>query len=162
LHIHHYGHFIDLALPLQPDRLQVVYGPNEAGKSTLLAFLRDWLFDFPGQTPYDFKTGGEIAGTGTLTLADGRTVEMRRRKGNKEKVRVRINGRDTDIDSDGFQWLLGSANRGLFESVFAFGLAQLTAGEESLKDESLQAALYGGGLSNAASPERILKALASE
>lgn len=159
IHINQFGHFTECDLSLPADGLQVIYGPNEAGKTTLLQFLRGWLFDFPPRTPYDFKGGAEIAGVGTLVLADGRVVELRRRKGMKNKVSVKINGRDSGLDEVGFQNLLGHANRSLFESIFAFGLDQLSQGEESLKHESLQSALFGGGLGKSASPERILQEL---
>ncbi|HEY1786421.1 MAG TPA: AAA family ATPase, partial [Pirellulales bacterium] len=167
LHINNFGHFADRDIIFSPAGaladaasqseagLQVVYGPNEAGKTTLLEFLRCWLFDFPTRTPYDFRPSTEIAGVGTLTLADGREVELRRRKGTKNKVSVKLAGCETPLDEAGFQRLIGHANRNLFESVFAFGLDQLSQGEESLKHESLQSALFGGGLGGAASPERI-------
>lgn len=54
-----YGHFSQAALsfppppPGKPD-LHVVFGPNEAGKSTLFAAWLDMLFGFAHQTPYDF------------------------------------------------------------------------------------------------------------
>eukprot|EP00456_Euglypha_rotunda_P035992 TRINITY_DN276_c3_g2_i1.p1 TRINITY_DN276_c3_g2~~TRINITY_DN276_c3_g2_i1.p1 ORF type:complete len:1164 (+),score=321.96 TRINITY_DN276_c3_g2_i1:7427-10918(+) len=159
LHINQFGHFSECDVAIPAEGLQVIYGPNEAGKTTLLQFLRGLLFDFPTRTPYDFKAGTEIAGVGTLILGDGRTVELRRRKGTKNKVNVKINGQETGLDEVGFQRLIGNANRSLFESIFAFGLDQLSQGEESLKHESLQSALFGGGLGNAASPERILQEL---
>ena len=156
IHINQFGHFTECELALPSDGLQVIYGPNEAGKTTLLQFLRGWLFDFPSRTPYDFKAGSEIAGVGTLQLSDGRTVELRRRKGTKNKISVKIDGQESGLDEAGFQRLIGHANRSLFESIFAFGLDQLSQGEESLKHESLQSALFGGGLGSAVSPERIL------
>lgn len=156
VHINQFGHFTECELSLPTDGLQVIYGPNEAGKTTLLQFLRGWLFDFPARTPYDFKAGAEVAGVGTLVLSDGRTVELRRRKGTKNKISVKIDGQDSGLDETGFQRLIGHANRSLFESIFAFGLDQLSQGEESLKHESLQSALFGGGLGSAVSPERIL------
>lgn len=159
IRINQFGHFSDCDLAFPGDGLQVIYGPNEAGKTTLLQFLRGWLFDFPPRTPYDFRDGVEVSGVGTLTLSDGRVVELRRRKGTKNKVSVKINGKDSGLDEAGFQQLIGHANRSLFESIFAFGLDQLSQGEESLKHESLQSALFGGGLGNAASPERILQDL---
>jgi uncharacterized protein YhaN len=159
VHINQFGHFSESGLELTTDGLQLIYGPNEAGKTTLLQFLRGWLFDFPARTPYDFKDGTGIAGVGTMVLSDGRTVELRRRKGTKNKVNIKIDGQDSGLDEIGFQRLIGHANRSLFESIFAFGLDQLSQGEESLKHESLQSALFGGGLGIAASPERILQDL---
>ncbi len=57
LHINNFGHFADRDIALSDAGLQIIYGPNEAGKTTLLEFLRGWLFDFPTRTPYDFQAG---------------------------------------------------------------------------------------------------------
>ncbi|TVP73412.1 MAG: hypothetical protein EA339_03005 [Rhodobacteraceae bacterium] len=53
-----YGHFTDARLalpcPAQGADLHVVFGPNEAGKSTLFSAWLDFLFGFPAQTQYGF------------------------------------------------------------------------------------------------------------
>ena len=46
LYIDGFGHFHDRALGPMDSTLTVLYGPNEAGKSTLLAFIRTVLFGF--------------------------------------------------------------------------------------------------------------------
>ena len=161
LHINQFGHFADFDLPLASDGFQVLLGRNEAGKTTLLEFLRSVLFGFLERTLYAFAGSTELGGVASLTLADGREVELRRRKGRKNTVSVQINGQDTTLDETGFSHLLGHANRNLFSSVFAFGLSELSSGEESLKHESLQSALFGGGLGGAFSPEKILATLQS-
>ena len=155
LHINRFGHFNECDLVFPGDGLQVIYGPNEAGKTTLLEFLRGLLFDFPARTPYDFGGQGEMAGVATLNLRDTREVELRRRKGNKDKVAVKLAGQPTDLDDAGWLKLLDHADRGLFESVFAFGLDQLSQGEATLKHESLKSALFGGSLGGTSSPDKV-------
>ena len=54
LRLERFGHFADAALPLAPG-LTLLYGPNEAGKSTLLAALRAFLFGFPRGAAFDFR-----------------------------------------------------------------------------------------------------------
>ncbi len=54
-----YGHFTGFALDFgpKPDAgpdLHVVYGPNEAGKSTIFAAMIDLMFGMPTRTPYNF------------------------------------------------------------------------------------------------------------
>ncbi len=159
LHINRFGHFNECDLVFPGDGLQVIYGPNEAGKTTLLEFLRGLLFDFPTRTPYDFGGQGEMAGVATLELRDGRAVELRRRKGNKDKVAIKLDGQPTDLDDAGWLRLLDHADRGLFESVFAFGLDQLSQGESNLKHESLQSALFGGSLGGLSSPDKVVAEL---
>ncbi len=159
LHINRFGHFNECDLGFAGDGLQVICGPNEAGKTTLLEFLRGLLFDFPARTPYDFGGQGEMAGVATLELRDGRAVELRRRKGNKDKVAIKLNGQPTDLDDSGWLRLLDHADRGLFESVFAFGLDRLSQGEVCLKHESLQSALFGGSLGGTTSPDKVVTEL---
>ena len=48
LKVEGFGHFRQFELELKPG-LNVLYGPNEAGKSTLLAFVRAVLFGFEGR-----------------------------------------------------------------------------------------------------------------
>lgn len=162
LHINRFGHFNECDLVFSGDGLQVLYGANEAGKTTLLEFLRGLLFDFPARTPYDFGGEGEIAGVAALELRDGRSVELRRRKGNKDKVAIKIDGQPTNLDDAGWLRLLDHADRSLFESVFAFGLDQLSQGEASLKHESLQSALFGGSLGGTSSPDKVVAELSRQ
>ena len=162
LHINRFGHFSECDLVFPGEGLQVIYGPNEAGKTTLLEFLRGLLFDFPARTPYDFGGQGEMAGVATLELRDGRAVELRRRKGNKDKVAIKLDGQPTDLDDAGWLRLLDHADRGLFESVFAFGLDQLSQGEATLKHESLQSALFGGSLGGTSSPDKVVSELSRQ
>jgi uncharacterized protein YhaN len=54
-----YGKFTDKVLDFGPHPangpdLHIVYGPNEAGKSTLFAGLLDFLYGIPAQSPYGF------------------------------------------------------------------------------------------------------------
>ncbi|MFK7893411.1 MAG: AAA family ATPase [Granulosicoccus sp.] len=59
LALRRYGHFTDFELnfgeqPASKPDLHVLYGPNEAGKSTTLAAITDLLFGFRKQTPWNF------------------------------------------------------------------------------------------------------------
>ncbi len=157
LHINHFGHFADLDLSFGDSGIAVLYGRNEAGKTTLLEFLRQLLFGIDERTPYSFGDGGEVGGTTRFVLSDNRVVELRRRKGRKNTVQVRVDGKDTDFGEAGFHQLLGHADKEVFQSVFAFGLNELQRGNEALRHESLQSALFGGGLGGAFNPEKLLQ-----
>ena len=100
IEIDRFGVWQDFKQPLHRSGLTVFYGPNEAGKTTLLEFLRGLLFDFPPRTPYDFGDKGEMAGVAQLELHDGRAVELRRRKGNKDKVAIKLDGQPAGMDTD--------------------------------------------------------------
>ena len=85
LDLDRYGRFTDTTLPLrhQTRDLHVIYGPNEAGKSTTRKALAELLFGFELRTPYNFLhdyqdlrlralvEGGDARPGG----AGGRTVE---------------------------------------------------------------------------------------
>jgi uncharacterized protein YhaN len=56
LGLERYGHFEDCTLSFrggEPD-LHVVYGANEAGKTTSMAAVSDLLYGFPSRSPYNF------------------------------------------------------------------------------------------------------------
>lgn len=160
LHVKRYGHFAGVRLDLDGAGFQLVRGPNEAGKTTLLEFVRDLLFGFGERNDYNFGQG-RLEGEAAMLLASGQRVELRRRKGRPDAVSVLIDGQETPHD-DGLRVLLGNASEDLFRSVFAFGLQELVAAEKGLAEQSVRSALYGGGLAGALSPEKVLKALDAE
>lgn len=158
LRIGRYGHFQDVELAFEGDGVQMVIGHNEAGKTTLLEFVRELFFDFAVQNRYAFDATSKnpIEGGATLVLRDGRRVEMNRRKGNKNKVSGSIEGQTAPLDESGFVELLGGASDNLFRSIFAFGLGELTAGGESLDDPSVKSTLFGGGAGGLANPKKVI------
>lgn len=160
LHIKRYGHFADQHFDLEGDGVRLLVGPNEAGKTTLLEFIREMLFGFAERNVYDFGEG-RIEGEATMRLSSGQMVELRRHKGRKRTVDVRIDGHETEHDAQSFLTLLDDATPSLFRSVFAFGLQELAEADKSL-GESVRTALYGGGLANIGNPKRILDVLNGE
>ncbi len=164
LRVKSYGHFRNIELPLESDGVQMIIGPNEAGKSTLLEFVRELLFGFAERTPYAFgaTASNRIEGEATLALDSGSVIELTRRKGRKNTVDVVIDGQDAGLDEEKFNGLLGHASANLFRSIFAFGLDELAAGEKALGDQSVKSVLYSGGNANAANPKKILEALEAE
>ncbi|MDG3007962.1 AAA family ATPase [Paludisphaera mucosa] len=164
LHVGAYGRFRDLDLALDGEGVQMILGPNEAGKTTLLEFVRELLFGFAERTPYAFgpAANGKVEGGATLALDDGSLVAMRRRKGRKNTVSGSIDGRAGELDEEAFEALLGGASPNLFRSVFAFGLEELAAGERSLADQSVKSVLFSAGAAGAADPKRVLESLDAE
>ena len=72
-----YGAFQDRSLAFAADApVTIVYGPNEAGKSTALAALEDLLFGFPlrSAAAFRFKTS-ELRLGGVVSGADGARLE---------------------------------------------------------------------------------------
>ena len=88
LHLEAYGVYTDRELVFRPDAaVHIVFGPNEAGKTSALSAIGDLLFGFPGQTKFDFKHASANLRIGArLRLANGDALEFRRRKGLKNTI----------------------------------------------------------------------------
>ena len=83
-----YGLFTSVSLPFPKadSDLHVIFGPNEAGKSTSLAAIEDLLFGIPHNSPYNFVHDYGAMRVGGVLEHDGKTLEFRRRKGNKDTL----------------------------------------------------------------------------
>ncbi len=100
-----FGMFKDMRLDLGGGEsgLHVVFGPNEAGKSTALRAIRALLYGIPPQTPdayvhpYDSLRLG-----GRLRLSNGEEIEFLRRKGTKGTLLAPDGSRMDDRKLDRF------------------------------------------------------------
>ena len=82
IHIDQFGAWRNQDVPLVPRGLNVLYGPNEAGKSTVMRCVRRLLFGFrpedetgPGPRPR------RVACAGSLDFTDARGEYVLRREG---------------------------------------------------------------------------------
>ena len=146
-----------------PDGLVVVHGPNEAGKSTLLAFLRGVLFGFPdrrGHEPlYPALRGGRMGGALLLEGPEG--LFRVERIGGRRPVSVLRPGGQEGNEND-LRQLLGGADRQLFRSVFAFSLNEL-ANMDTLGSEEIRARIFSAGIAGAGrSAKEVIEALRKE
>ncbi|HEU4976876.1 MAG TPA: AAA family ATPase [Baekduia sp.] len=121
LDLERWGHFDDRSIGFAgPGRLHVVYGDNEAGKSTTRRAVSALLFGIPARTvDRRGRSYGDLR-VGALLELDGRPTELVRRKGNK----------DTLLDRDGQpldEAPLVQALGGLTAEVHA-GLFEITHG----------------------------------
>ncbi|WP_038043492.1 ATP-binding protein [Thermobifida fusca] len=130
-----FGPFTDLSLPLGAPGVHIVYGPNEAGKSTALRALHDLFYKIPKQTPYDFvHDKPDMKLRAVVRSDDGRVVEFVRHKRDKNSL---TDPRGNPLDESVVQRLLGGVSSSTFLSMFALTLEELERGGESL--------LEGGG-----------------
>ena len=141
-HIDGFGIFNDFEVSLS-DGLTIFLGPNEAGKSTLLGFLRAALFGFPSRRSrapqYPPLGGGRHGGRLMLCGPQGEVIVERvagRRNG------LRLNGRD-GMDQD-LRALLGGADENVFSSVFAFSLLEMQS-FEWLQADQLRERIFSAG-----------------
>jgi uncharacterized protein YhaN len=130
-----YGRFTDRSIELpagQPD-LHILFGPNEAGKSTALAAIEDLLFGIPPQTPFAFLHDYREMRVGASLEGDGGPLEIVRRKGSKDTLL----GPD-ELPLDGgegrLRAFLGGADRAFFERMFSLDHQRLEAGGREILD----------------------------
>lgn len=132
LTIEKYGAFAErtVALPAEPG-LIVLYGANEAGKSTCLAAICDFLFGIPHNSPHGQAFGyDQMRLSAVLGLADGSTISLRRRKGRQE--RSLSDGGGGRVDEAVLSRCLGATGRERFATLFGIGHASLRSGGDRL------------------------------
>ena len=137
LHLQAYGPFTDQVLDLAGghEGLHVVYGPNEAGKSSALRAVHAFLFGIPGQTKDDFRHDYRDLRVGArLRGADGAEILLWRRKGNKDTL---LGADGAPVDETVLARLLGGVTSAVFEDAFGLDHDRLVQGGKIL--------LEGGG-----------------
>jgi uncharacterized protein YhaN len=125
LDILRYGALTDRALAFRPDaQLHVIYGPNEAGKSSALSAISDLLFGFPTAAEYSFLHDATALRVGAeIETRDGSKLGFRRRRGRKNTLLAA---------SDALAPFLGTLNRDVFQRAFGLDSASLRAGGQSM------------------------------
>ena len=131
LDLERYGIFTDRSLSFRPDAaLHVVHGANEGGKTSALSAIGDLLFGFGGRTDYGFRHDGKnLRIGGAFRHSDGRLIEARRRKGNKNTL---IGTDDLALPDDTLAPLLGGLSRENFNREFGLTAQALRDGGEEL------------------------------
>ncbi len=127
LYIDGFGHFYERTVGPLPGRVTIFYGPNEAGKSTLLAFIRAMLFGFPTRfnRHYPPLAGGRHGGRVKLSNAAGNIYDVERYAGASGGLSiVTPSGPASDAETV-LRQLTGPATSDIFKTVFAFSLDEL-------------------------------------
>jgi uncharacterized protein YhaN len=119
-----------LELGARPGALELVYGPNEAGKSTTLRAISDVLFGIPERTPDAHRHApSELRIGAVLESRGGARVELVRRKGRKNTL---LDPAGTPLDDALLAPLLQGATRELFEGLFGLDHVRLRESAEAL------------------------------
>ena len=76
-----YGLFTDatIELPRAKRDIHIVFGPNEAGKTTSLTAIEDMLFGIPERSPYSFLHGYDAMRVGAVLENGADRFEFQRR-----------------------------------------------------------------------------------
>lgn len=149
-----------LLLKLNPTGLNVIYGPNEAGKTTLMRFVRSVLYGFEplSKEPAWHRPDDSIPWRGSLRCEHaGRTWRVTRKAHETTRGSLRISGEPDQLDRrQAMSLLLADTDESVFSDVFAVGVRELqqlsTLGNQ-------QVAEYIYGLSLGPQGRRLLDAL---
>lgn len=152
LYINGYGIFNDFGIDqnLFNGEPVIIYGPNEAGKSTLMSFIRGVLFGFKGEgnRPYPVKgypvKEGRTGGWLLMQDNNGDIYRIERMGGRKDKVVVELPGGQKAGEAYLKKNILGGTSPVLYQNVFAIGMDELRRLED-LKKEEVSAHIYGTG-----------------
>lgn len=127
LHVDGFGIWHDRSWGPLSRGLNVFYGPNETGKSTLMAFIRSLFFglDRRGHARrYEPLDGGTHGGWLDVHV-DGRPVRIQRKAGRHVRGEVTVYDGDITGSDPELEKLLEGVTKTLYHNVFAFGLEEL-------------------------------------
>lgn len=149
IHIERFGKFLHRrVVPVSPG-LNVIYGRNEFGKTTLLEFIRWVLFGFDnkrkGMNSYEPVDGGVQGGTLMCEMFNGEQIFITRKGGTREG---QVNIRTADWEGVGqanLETFIGHASRKIFKNIYAFALDELQ-NLDSLMEEDIKNKILGAGM----------------
>ncbi|WP_379138947.1 AAA family ATPase, partial [Paenibacillus sp. sgz500958] len=162
LEIGGFGRLRDKELVLG-DGVTLLYGRNEAGKSTVLQFMRSMLFGIPSRSNLNERYEPLQGGThgGVLTARDGEGGHWRIQRytgsgagsGKSEKLTVTVSRPGGIVDELGQSELernlLGGISRSMFRQLFAVSLDELqqlaVLQSEEMSSYLFHAGMGGGG-----------------
>lgn len=165
-----YGKFNNRDFVFEPG-FNLFLGPNEAGKTTMMSFLRTIFFGFPGRRDasgrYEPLAGGIHGGRLELETSDKKTFSVSLKPGRTLTGELIIlNGDGSELSGESakktLQALLHSVSENIYKTVFAFSLTELQQ-LDSLENEEINAHIYsaGTGIGDVTLPD-ILKTVEEE
>lgn len=127
--IYGYGKFENRQLKLSNDSLQVIYGLNEAGKSTIMSFIHSILFGFPtkqqSERRYEPKHGGKYGGALFVENSNHEILKIERISGKSTGDVFVYNNKGQIGSEDELKQLLKGMDKSTFQSIFSFDLKGL-------------------------------------
>ncbi len=149
LHIYGFGKFVDYKQELTSD-INVFYGENEAGKSTIFSFIHAMLFGFPAKnqtkTSYEPSGSSRYGGKLVIELPEIGEITIERVKGH-QGTECRIYDRFGSIGGEEKlkEWLKG-VDQSFYESIYSFNLDGLQD-IYRLEEDQLGKYLFFAGMS---------------
>ena len=131
-----YGPFHERSLPLGPG-FHLIYGPNEAGKSTTLRAVSSLLFGFPRSLEDNFRfDAADLLLGGEVVASDGRRLSFLRRRRGKGAF---VDAQGSPLDPHALTPFTGGMDREEFERLFSLNGVRL-------REFALALLADGGGL----------------
>ncbi|PTH69025.1 DNA repair protein Rad50, partial [Staphylococcus agnetis] len=146
--IYGYGQFVQRKVEFN-ENFTEIYGENEAGKSTLQAFIHSILFGFPtkreNEPRLEPRMGNHYGGRVTLKMDDGSLVDVERVKGRAQgDVKVFLpNG--AIKDETWLQQNLNFINKRTYQDIFSFSVMGLQDIHQNMNEQQLQNYLMQAG-----------------
>ena len=138
-----------LLLRLEPRGLNVIYGPNEAGKSTVMQFVRSILYGFDPLCDEPAWDHGESEQPWSGALCcehKGQSWRISRKSAIATRGRCQVAGVPTESGcDDAVAMLLSNIRESVFNDVFSLGVRELQQ-LSTLENEQVAEYLYGMSL----------------
>ncbi len=154
-----FGPFTDHLLDFDSSgaTLHIVYGANEAGKSSALRGLKALLYGIPTRTTDNFiHANQQMRVGGCLRSQNGEELDFVRRKGRKDTL-LSVEG--ASLDSMALKAYLQGVSAEFFESLFGIDHGALVRGGEEILDQKGE---VGQALFSAALGSQMLHQLLDE
>lgn len=146
LHIYQYGKFSNRTFHFSASPVQLIYGLNEAGKTTMMSFIESMLFGFPKTKKYEPKSGGVYGGVLEAEHPEYGVMKIERTKGAAEKVRVYTEYGEVKQE-DFLKQLFQGTDRALYKAIYSFdvfGLQEIhTFNRDKIGEFLLFSSLFG-------------------
>lgn len=161
-HVDGFGRFQNLSVTALGPGLSIVLGKNEAGKSTMLAFLRAVLFGLPPKKQAEFYpplNGGRHGGRIVLVDGEANRIQLERYAGKRTGKFTATFPDGSQLGEEQFRQRLGMITGDVYEKVFAFGLGELQT-FDTLRDENIRDAIYNASVGTGMqSPAQVVRKL---
>jgi len=129
-----FGMFEGASLDFGGGGLHVVYGANEAGKSTALAAISDLLFGIDERTPFNFRFDyGKLRIGAKLVNSNGARLEFKRRKARAGTL-VSLSLPETTLPDGALTPFVGAVDRDQFQFMFGLDQERLRSGGKQMLD----------------------------